>query len=195
MAYLTVAGKLTVHPYIKTGVHAFKAQIVTISAFILNFKITLIHAARVLCRHIGRIIGERIVYVGVLMTIIAMILPYRGYGNLIIGNVLGPEIVGQIIYAIEVAETPHAVKQKESVRHFTIADQRLIHCAEGHIVGTVVHITHMQGLGIFVILDDVHNLPPGKISYSSILCIRRRSRQTSQPYERLRANALRRGIA
>ena len=195
MAYLAVAGKLTVHPYIKARIYTFKAQVVTVGAFILNFKITLIYTARVLCGHIGRIIGERIVYVGVLMTIVTMILPYRRHGNLIVSNVLSPEIVGQIIHAVEIAESPHAIQQQESVRHFTIANQRFIHCAERYIVGTVIHITHMQGLGIFVILDDVHNLPPGKISYSSILCIRRRSRQTSQPYERLRANALRRGIA
>ena len=75
MADLPVADKLLIEVHIQTGIHAFKVQQVTFAVVLFQLKNATINAARIVNRHIRRIKRERVVDIGVMMVIKAVVLP------------------------------------------------------------------------------------------------------------------------
>ena len=114
MGYLTVAYIFAVNPYIKAGVYTFKVQESSGSRLILvPDKAVPVCATRIFMRHIGGIKREGIAYIGVLLAVKAVHLPYRRHrkGSPICFGyvVLKEEFLLQVINTSEITEVPDAV--------------------------------------------------------------------------------------
>ena len=85
MRYLTIADVCSVQPHVKAGIHTLKIQVCFRSTFFtLIRKLMDIRSAWIIYRHIRRIQWNRILYIGILMTVISEILPVSRYRNFII---------------------------------------------------------------------------------------------------------------
>ena len=111
---LAVAHEPAVQPYIFAAVNPFKAQRLPLSVRLLIRKAARIKTARILCRHIRRIKGDRIKHVGVLMAVIAMILPDRRYRNLPFSR-QRQKLLRKIQNAVIERKTPFTAEQQKSI--------------------------------------------------------------------------------
>ena len=81
---LAVPSKQAVDPHIKAGIDPFKIQIAVHGKLLFcQGKRAQIQPAGILLRHIGRIKGERVADIGVLVAVIAQCLPTGRYRNFI----------------------------------------------------------------------------------------------------------------
>ena len=124
---LAVAQVLAIQPYIEAGVHTFEVQVCLRCICILGInEIAQVCAAGILVGYIGRVCREGITDVGVLVLIIAMVLPDAGHGDGIpAGSVeaLFKEQFFKIVDALAVLELPVAIQKLKAVGVLTVLYQ------------------------------------------------------------------------
>ena len=126
MGDLTVPDKLTVEPDIEAGGNTLKIQkCARGSGILLVGEVVEVSAAGVLFGNIRRISGERIADVGVLVVVVAVVLPYAGHrdgiesGSIIAYRV---ESILQVINTGVVPKFPAAVQKLEAIRGLAVLD-------------------------------------------------------------------------
>ena len=150
----TVAQECTIQPHIEAGVNTFKVQ-VCFRCICIAFvdKIVQICTAGILIRNIGRICGERITNVGILVPVIAMILPDAGNRNHVPGRriiILFVEKIFKIVNALTVLKLPIVIQQLESIGMLTVLYQ-VVHSARcRNKVTSVRGGAYMVGMQVFI---------------------------------------------
>ena len=83
MGNLAVPGEQAVHPQVEAGVHALKVQVGAQPGRPgRQSEVPAVQSAGVILRHIGRVIGDRVLHVGVVVVIVALGLPTGGHLDL-----------------------------------------------------------------------------------------------------------------
>lgn len=160
MGDLTVPDKLTVEPDIEAGGNTLKIQkCARGSGIFLVGKVIEVSAAGVFFRNIRWISGERIADVGVLVVVVAVVLPYAGHRDAVkSGGIIAyrVESILQAINAGVVPKLPTAIQKLEAVRSFTVLDQSIAAPGCRNVIGTILHGTHMQCVRVLVIVRNNH---------------------------------------
>ncbi len=152
---LAVAHEPAVDPEVEAGVHALEHD--GPAAVVLGqHEVPPVQAAGVLLRHVGRVVGERVAPVGVLVPVVAVHLPHRGHGNAVHLHAGVQQVVRQIDDAFKVPELPFAVERLEAVRLPALVAQGDIAVRIRNVVGPVGQRVHMQRVGIHVIIGQIH---------------------------------------
>ena len=80
MGDLAVAGEDAVDPQVEAGVHALEVQELTQGQILCGpFKMPHIEPAGVFIRHIGRVTGEGVIHIGILVSSVSVVLPAGGH--------------------------------------------------------------------------------------------------------------------
>ena len=160
MRNLAVACKLAVHPYIETGIHTLKMEISALLALLLTEQeIRAVGSARILLRDIGGIIGEGVVYIGILVPIITKHLPAARHGNGVKGRIVKIRIHEMIrhLKAIGVVmESPLAAQQRHALRQLTIPQPCQALVPEGNKIGMIGLRSNMQSGRILIVARQFH---------------------------------------
>ena len=112
VGHLAVPGKLPVDPQVEAGVHPFKVQIPAEGGGVGHVDVAHIQAAGVLLWHEGRVAGDGVADVGVLVTPVTLVLPAGGHGDLAHLLLVKGQAVLQVQNVLaggEVLERPGAV--------------------------------------------------------------------------------------
>ena len=164
MGHLAVADVLTVQPYIVTGIHALKIQVSFGCRCILHIsKGPYISAAGILHRDVRGINGERVTDVGILMVVIAMILPgSRHRDGIIVGGAEAVliELFLQIVNAGVILEFPVAGQQLEAVGMLPMLHQVIHPLGSGDEICPAGHGVFMEYKEIFIMLWYDHGIAP-----------------------------------
>ena len=157
---LAVAQVLAVQPHVEAGVNALEVQVCLGSVCILGIhKVAQIGAARILIGNKGRICRERITDVGVLVLVIAMVLPDAGDRDGIPGRsivTLLVEEVFEVVDALAVLELPVTVEKLETVGMLTVFYQ-IVHpggCRDE--VRSVRGSAYMMGMQVLEVGGNDH---------------------------------------
>ena len=158
-----VAQKGTVEPEIEAGVNTLEVQI-SLGSIRVAFihKVVQICTTGILIRDKGRICGEGITDVGVLVPIIAVVLPDAGNRDGIpVGSVVSGcvELVGQFVNARKILEFPVAIQELKAVRMFPVLYQIIHSVGCGDEVCTIGGCAEMMGMQIFVVSWYNHFIP------------------------------------
>ena len=160
MGYLAVAHKLAVDPDIVAGVHALKIQKYAGRILIKGVgEAAHVAAAGILPRHIRGVIGDGEAHIGIVMLLIAMILPHSRHGNGVeAGHIVAlfKELLCQLPDAGPVAEFPVTVQQLETVGIFSVQNQVVHPLGSGDVVGPVGLGVYMQGVQVLKIVFYEH---------------------------------------
>ena len=155
VGYLAVAHKAPVDPHVEAGIHTLEHQRAG-AGHILHPEVAHVQPAGVLRRHIGRIEGNRIAHVGVLIAVVAVHLPHRGHRDGLHRLVLRQEILRQVRHAFKIAEAPPTVQRGEAVRFGTDVPARHIALGIGHIVGAVGQGVDVQRVQVLMVARQLH---------------------------------------
>ena len=119
MGHLTVPDKLTVEPDVEAGGNALKIQkCARGSGILLVGEVVEVSAAGVLFRNIRWISGKRIADVGVLVVVVAVVLPHAGDRDAVKGGGIIADLVESILQIINtgvVPKFPAFVQKPETV--------------------------------------------------------------------------------
>ena len=126
MGDLAVPDKLTVEPDIEAGGNTLKIQkCARGSGIFLVGEVAEVSAAGIFFGNIRRISGERIADVGVLVVVVAVVLPHTGHRDGIkIGGIIAyrVESILQVINAGVVPKPPASVQRLEAIRGLAVLD-------------------------------------------------------------------------
>ena len=107
MSHLTAPDKLTVEPDIEAGGNALKVQKCTRgSGIFLVSEVVEVSAAGVLFGNIRRISGERIADVGVLVVVVAVVLPHAGDRDAVKSGGIIADLIESILQVINTGVVP-----------------------------------------------------------------------------------------
>lgn len=123
MGDLTVPDKLTVKPDIEAGGNALEVQKCTRGGGI--FLVVEVSAAGVLFGNIRRISGERIADVGVLVVVVAVVLPHAGDRDAVKSGGIIADLIESILQVINtgvVPKFPASVQKLEAIRGLAVLD-------------------------------------------------------------------------
>ena len=152
---LAVPGKFPVDPEIQTGIHPFKVQKPSAAfsigkAALLQVKMTDIEAAGIFLRHIGRVAGNGVIYIGVLVPAIAVVLPAGGHGDRIHFLLVKKDAlfrIHRVLIAFKVVEAPGPVQGKHPGGQALL---RFFNIREGNVIASVWGGSHMENVGVFM---------------------------------------------
>ena len=126
MGDLTVPDKLTVEPDIEAGGNALEVQKCTRGGGIfLVSEVVEVSAAGVLFRNIRWISGERIADVGVLVVVVAVVLPHAGDRDAVKSGGIIADLIESILQVINtgvVPKFPASVQKLEAIRGLAVLD-------------------------------------------------------------------------
>ena len=160
VGYLAVTHVPAIQPDVEARVNALEVQEGFGSAGVnLVIELADIGAAGILLGHIGRVEGERVLDVGVLMLIVTVHLPDAGDGDLVVivyARIGLVEAILQVVDAVVVAEVPHATEQLEAIRAFPVDHQAGGAVRGGDVVGTKRHGVLMENFQVLKVLRYDH---------------------------------------
>ena len=126
MGDLTVPDKLTVEPDVEAGGNALEVQKCTRGGGIfLVSEVVEVSAAGVLFRNIRWISGERITDVGVLVVVVAVVLPHAGDRDAVKSGGIIADLIESILQVINtgvVPKFPASVQKLEAIRGLAVLD-------------------------------------------------------------------------
>ena len=126
MGHLTVPDKLTVEPDIEAGGNTLKIQKCARGGGIfLVGEVVEVSAAGVLFGNIRRISGERIADVGVLVVVVAVVLPHAGDRDAVKSGGIIADLIESILQVINtgvVPKFPASVQKLEAIRGLAVLD-------------------------------------------------------------------------
>ena len=124
MSHLTVPDKLAVEPDVEAGSNALKIQkCARGNGIFLVSEVVEVSAAGVLFGNIRRISGERIADVGVLVVVVAVVLPHAGDRDVVKSGGIIADLVESILQVINtgvVPKLPAAIQKLEAVRGLAV---------------------------------------------------------------------------
>ena len=161
MGDLAVADVPAVHPDVEAGIHPFKVQVRPGCRRVrMISKVTDIGAAGVFRRNKGRIRRNGEFDVGILVAVVAEILPHAGDRNGVepgyVKTVL-KEPIRQIINAGVVPEFPVSAEKLEPVRRFPMLGGICQPPRRRNEVGAVGHGVLVEHMGVFIVFCNKHN--------------------------------------
>ena len=160
MGDLAVTQVLAVQPHIEAGVNTLKVQIGLGSIGVLTVvEVGQVGTAGVLIGDIGGIGGERIVDVGVLVTVVAVVLPDAGDGDGVPGRCVEALLVEQILEVVDalaVLELPVAVQKLKAVGVLTVLHQIVHSGGSGDEVAAIGRGTYMMGMQVLKVGGNDH---------------------------------------
>ena len=126
MGDLTVPDKLTVEPDVEAGGNALKIQkCARGSGILLVGEVVEVSAAGILFGNIRRISGERIADVGVLVVVVAVVLPHAGDRDAVKSGGIIADLIESILQVINtgvVPKFPASVQKLEAIRGLAVLD-------------------------------------------------------------------------
>ncbi len=134
MADLAVAGEPAVDPEVKAAVHPFEVQVVPHARLFVQADQAAVDPSGVFLGHIGRVKGEGIIDVGVLVAVVAVVLPDARHRDHVV-KLLGifPAVLRHVVHAVIVFELPFPVQRDHPGR----AGPGFVPRRERDIVGAV----------------------------------------------------------
>ena len=175
MGNLAVTHEASIHPYIETGIHTLKVQVSLRSLWILLIEeIPDISTAGIHYRNIRRIHRERIAGIGILVAVIAVILPDPRHFHLIKSRcviAIPEKFFLHIINVLKITELPVSGKQLKTVGCLSCLRLKIHGYRSRNIIGTVRHGILVKHVQVFEILwyDHVVKSLLSKISCTAIL--------------------------
>ena len=164
MGHLIVAQVLTVEPCVQAGVHTLKVQICSGGVLVCGvLELGYIAAAGIFIGYIGRVSGERIADVCVVVLVITVVLPDTGNRNSIIVSGVKTQFieqVGQIVDIGIILEFPISVEKLEAVGVFPVFYQIIPALRSRNVVGTLGHGSFVGNLKILVGCGNNHGCSP-----------------------------------
>ena len=173
VGHLAVADIDPVQPYIKTGIHTLKLQKGPGCRLrSLKLEAMQIGPAGILMGHIGRVRREGIADIGVLVAVIAVVLPHARDGDLLpLRHVPGlltllRQVKGllQVINAVVIPEFPRSVQHPDAVGRLPALYRILQAAPRRHIIGPVRHRPLVQHRQIFIVFRYDHFFPSWSVS-------------------------------
>ena len=154
--HLVVARQRAIYIHIAAGIHALEVKQVAHAFLLFDFKRALMQAAGIVMRHIGRIKGDGIADVGVLVMIVALHLPHGGHGDHIGAGGGGEDVLGQQLHGFKIAEAPVAGEQQQAGGSRAIVAQRAFSVGEGNVIRAGCARAHMGDIHILVVREAMH---------------------------------------
>ena len=155
-----VAQVLAVQPHVEAGVDTFEVQ-VSLGCVRVHriLEVSQVCAAGVFVGHIGRICREGVADVGVLVLVVAVVLPDAGNRDGIpVGSIVAllVEQVFEVVNTLTVLELPVAVQKLKAVGVLTVLYQIVHSGGSGDEVGAVGGGAYMVGMQVFIVGGNDH---------------------------------------
>ena len=152
---LAVADVLAVEPHVEAGVHTLQDQVGLRRVRVRRvLDVAQIDPAGIVLGNEGRIEGDGVADVGVLVPVVPLVLPGAGHGHPIHAvqrDVAPPEGLGHVVDARVVGECPLAVEEMNAVGALACAATGGDGCGGGQVVGPWRQGALVEGLEILIV--------------------------------------------